>query len=86
MEKNKTQIIYLKKLPIRLGQLLKISDLVQDGVEAKFYIEEGLVQVNNGIERRRGKKIVAGDLVLFQGVELQVHDAMKEMPDAKKQD
>ena len=31
---------------IKLGQLLKLADMVQDGVEAKYVITDGLVKVN----------------------------------------
>jgi ribosome-associated protein len=36
---------------IRLGQLLKLASLAEDGVEAKALIDNGLVQVNGEIER-----------------------------------
>lgn len=29
---------------IKLGQLLKLADMVQDGVEAKYVITDGLVK------------------------------------------
>ena len=36
---------------IKLGQLLKLADMVQDGVEAKYVITDGLVKVNGVAER-----------------------------------
>ena len=38
---------------IKLGQLLKLADLVQDGVEAKYVITDGLVKVNGEMDDRR---------------------------------
>ncbi len=52
---------------IKLGQLLKLAGLVESGVDAKFVIQDGLVKVNGQIETQRGKKIVAGDVVEFDG-------------------
>jgi ribosome-associated protein len=52
---------------IRLGQLLKLANLAEDGIEAKEYIENGLVQVNGEIETRRGRQLRAGDTVTVNG-------------------
>lgn len=59
--------IVLKALPIRLGQFLKVADLVQDGFEAKVRIQYGEVRVNGQIEKRRGKQLVENDLVEYDG-------------------
>ncbi|MGW1679021.1 RNA-binding S4 domain-containing protein [Saccharopolyspora sp. NPDC002376] len=50
---------------IRLGQLLKLAGLVEDGAEAKEVLEEGLVKVNGAVETRRGKQITEGDEVIL---------------------
>jgi ribosome-associated protein len=52
---------------IRLSQLLKLADVVQDGVEAKFRIADGEVRVNGEMEIRRGRKLRSGDQVEFDG-------------------
>ncbi len=52
---------------IRLGQALKLAGFVDSGVDAKFVIQEGLVQVNGETEYQRGKKLHAGDVVTFEG-------------------
>ncbi|HEY0904906.1 MAG TPA: RNA-binding S4 domain-containing protein [Marmoricola sp.] len=52
---------------IRLGQLLKLADLVDDGSEAKEAIAAGLVRVNGEVETRRGRQLVAGDTVTVGG-------------------
>ena len=48
---------------ITLGQALKASDLVGSGGEAKVRIQAGEVLVNGEVETRRGRKLVAGDVV-----------------------
>lgn len=52
---------------IKLGQALKLAGLVESGVEAKEVIQGGLVKVNGTVDTRRGKKLVAGDEVHFDG-------------------
>jgi len=56
-------IITISTLPIRLGQLLKVANIAQDGFEAKLMIQNGLVSVNGKIETQRGKKIVDQDII-----------------------
>lgn len=50
---------------IKLGQALKLSGLVESGVEAKIVVQDGLVKVNGEVEVQRGKKLVAGDTFSF---------------------
>jgi ribosome-associated protein len=52
---------------IRLGQLLKLADLVDQGSEAKEVLLRGLVQVNGVVETRRGRRLVPGDTVTVGG-------------------
>lgn len=52
---------------IRLGQFLKLADLIESGSEAKEVIAEGLVTVNGEPETRRGRQLVVGDVVEFAG-------------------
>lgn len=59
-------VINIKKIPIRLGQFLKLTDLVQDGIEAKIVILEGEVKVNGSIETRRGRKLYPQDKIVFR--------------------
>jgi ribosome-associated protein len=58
--------ISIRKTPIRLGQFLKLADLVQDGVEAKIVILEGDVKVNDVVETRRGRKLYNRDIITFR--------------------
>ncbi len=57
----------LRDSMIRLGQLLKLANLVEDGAEAKDLIENGMVQVNGDIEDRRGRQLHPGDIVSAAG-------------------
>ena len=57
---------------IRLGQLVKLANLAEDGVEAKELVENGLVKVNGEIEDRRGRQIHPGDSVTVNGVTVTV--------------
>lgn len=64
--------IQIKDEFIKLGQLLKLAGFVDSGVEAKIVIQDGQVKVNGEIDTRRGRKIVAGDIVEFEGNKVQV--------------
>lgn len=61
------EIIKLREDYIKLGQALKATGLVESGLEAKIVINEGEVKVNGNTELQRGKKLVAGDIVEFDG-------------------
>lgn len=61
------EIIHLREEYIKLGQALKAAGLAGSGVEAKIAIQDGHVRVNGEIETRRGKKLVAGDKVEYNG-------------------
>lgn len=64
--------ILVESLPIRLGQFLKLADMVQDGIEAKFRIQNGEVTVNGAIETRRGKQLKSNDIVSMGEMSAQV--------------
>ena len=57
---------------IRLGQAMKKAGLVGSGVDAKFLIQDGLVQVNGEVETRRGRKLVDGDTFSYENETYQV--------------
>lgn len=48
---------------IRLGQLLKLAELVETGSEGKELLAAGGVEVNGEVELRRGRQLVDGDEV-----------------------
>jgi ribosome-associated protein len=57
---------------IRLGQLLKLADVVDSGGEAKTLLADGAVRVNGEPESRRGRQLRHGDVVAAAGRELRV--------------
>ena len=57
---------------IKLGQALKKASLVGSGVEAKFVIQDGLVELNGQVEVQRGKKLYDGDIVSFNGETIKI--------------
>lgn len=57
---------------IKLGQILKAVHLVEIGSDAKDVILNGEVCVNGETETRRGKKLVHGDVVEFNGEVIEV--------------
>lgn len=59
--------IPIRDTMIRLGQLLKLASLVEDGVEAADLIRNGMVQVNGEIDERRGRQLHPGDTVSVNG-------------------
>ena len=66
------EIIKLREDYIKLGQALKAANLVGSGVESKIVIQEGLVTVNGQVELQRGKKLVDGDIVEFEGNSIKI--------------
>ena len=59
---------------IKLGQALKAANLVESGVDAKFVIQDGLVTVNGEVCLQRGKKLIAGDVVEFDGEKIIIEE------------
>lgn len=48
---------------IKMTQLLKLANIVSQGSEAKFYIQEGYVSLNNDIVHEYRKKVYPGSFV-----------------------
>ena len=57
---------------IRLGQLLKLAGVVEDGATAREVIERGLVTVNGEVDTRSGRQVVPGDIVTLEDETLHV--------------
>jgi ribosome-associated protein len=60
---------------IRLGQLLKLADVVEGGGEVKDFLAEVPVLVNGEPENRRGRQLHPGDVVVAAGEELRLVSA-----------
>ena len=67
MINNTPEIILISRLPIRLGQFLKLAEVVSDDSEASARILGGDVKVNGLPENRRGRKLREGDVVNLGG-------------------
>ncbi len=52
---------------IRLGQFLKLADLIDTGGEGKILIASGDVTVNGEVDTRRGRQLRPGDVVAVRG-------------------
>lgn len=65
-------VIHIRDEFIKLGQAMKLADLVSDGVEAKYVISDGLVKVNGEVDTRRGRKVYVGDMISYNGQDVQV--------------
>lgn len=57
---------------IKLGQALKLAGMVNEGVDAKFAINDGEVLVNGEVCTMRGKKLYKGDNFTYKGETVEV--------------
>ena len=55
------ETIKIKDEYIKLGQAMKLANVVSDGVEAKIAIQNEEVSVNGEVCTMRGKKLFSGD-------------------------
>ena len=52
---------------ITLGQFLKIVDLISSGGEAKAFLLENSILINDELDNRRGRKLYKDDVLEFKG-------------------
>jgi ribosome-associated protein len=57
---------------IKLGQAMKLANMVSSGIEAKIVIQEGEVLVNGEVDTRRGRKLYPQDVFEYQGKKVTV--------------
>ncbi|MDL2300095.1 S4 domain-containing protein YaaA [Clostridiaceae bacterium OttesenSCG-928-D20] len=57
---------------IKLDSLLKLSNLVSSGGEAKVLIQDGHAKLNGEICTQRGRKIRPGDIIEFNSETIEV--------------
>jgi ribosome-associated protein len=60
---------------IRLGQLLKLANVIDSGSDAKMLLAEGGVSVNGETEIRRGRQLRVGDMMQLDDIVIRVIDA-----------
>jgi ribosome-associated protein len=66
--------VAIKDESIRLGQFLKLANLIETGAEAKPLVAAGEVRVNGEVETRRGRQLVKGDVVELGTLSARVAD------------
>lgn len=69
---NKTEKIKINTDIIKLDSFLKWAAIASSGSEAKFLIQEEMIQVNNEICTQRGKKLTVGDIVTFENLDYEI--------------
>ena len=65
---------------ITLEAFLKVANLVETGGEAKTLIQGGEILLNGEEERRRGKKLYEGDVVVLDDVRMDVAAELAARP------
>ena len=63
------EIVRIKdgEIYITLNVLLKLTNIISTGGEAKYYLVNNEVYVNDILENRRGRKLYKGDVVKVEG-------------------
>lgn len=57
------EVVTIRDGMIRLGQLLKLAGIADDGASARALLEDDAVEVNGSPEARRGRQLFVGDEV-----------------------
>ena len=71
--------VHIRDESIRLGQFLKLANLVDTGADAKPVLADGAVSVNGEVETRRGRQLVSGDVVTLAGQSARVASGEAEI-------
>jgi ribosome-associated protein len=69
---NSPTEVPIRDASIRLGQLLKLAGVVDDGAMARMVIENGEVSVDGTLVLRRGTQVRPGQIVEYAGESLLV--------------
>ena len=69
---NKKNEVKINTEIIKLDAFLKWAAIASSGSEAKFYIQDELVKVNNDVCTQRGKKLKVGDIVSFEDSDFEI--------------
>ncbi len=62
-----THEVPIRDESIRLGQLLKLAGVVEDGAMARMVVENGEVTVDGEVVLRRGTQVRPGQTVTYAG-------------------
>ena len=66
------ETVVIKEEYIRLDDLMKFSGMCSSGGRAKYLIQGGEVKLNGEVCLMRGKKIISGDKVEYNGRTVEV--------------
>ena len=61
--------VIIKTDYIKLGQFLKFQGIISNGSDAKVFLEQTKVYVNNEPDDRRGRKLYNNDVVKVNNIE-----------------
>lgn len=64
---KKIKEIHITSEFITLGQFLKFADVIQSGGEAKSFLSQNDVFINDELDVRRGRKLRPGDKIVVLG-------------------
>jgi ribosome-associated protein YbcJ (S4-like RNA binding protein) len=67
LRKEGYEMVRISTSFITLGQLLKMTDWIESGGQAKVAVKSLRISVNNEKEDRRGRKLYPGDVVVIEG-------------------
>jgi ribosome-associated protein len=67
--------VIVEREPLELYKLLKFENLAASGGEAKYFIDQGLVQLIGEIETRKRRKLYSGDSISLAEVSLRLVSA-----------
>lgn len=60
------ETVYITTEYIKLDQLLKFTQIAEDGADAKFIIKQGIIFMGENVIKERGKKIYPGDIITIK--------------------
>ncbi len=72
------KIIKIDTEYITLSQFLKLTDLIDTGGEAKYFLLENEVYLNTMLENRRGKKLYPGDKIKINDLKFVISKWLKK--------
>jgi ribosome-associated protein len=65
-------IVEITQEPVELYKILKFEGLASSGAEAKIAVAQGHVQLNGTVETQKRKKVMSGDIIIFNGDTLHI--------------
>lgn len=73
--------VLIDREPVELYKILKFEGLASSGAEAKQFIAEGMVSVNSEVEKRKRRKMHAGDILQIFDQELMLELSSSSLSD-----